>query len=346
MLKLGSVRGHDVFSDCARNLNGHILVIGKSGSGKTVFAQKFILEIIREGGTVLAFDLHQTLASEQIFPGLNSEFNSYVNSIDAYNHGISCPLFTPLEFSEGGTENLMDTIYAIVEVLTRVFGLKCRQKAILKGGIVTALENGGYQRQGFPAIASVLRGMDNRIADSVVDRLELILSRRIFLEGPLFLKPQKINIVRLSRFDLFTQQVIAEVLLAYLWRLVSSCRAREQQLYIFLDEFQNLSIGPTAALTQFLTEGRKFHVNLLLVTQALTMNFNGSEQRRLLQSGMQLYFQPAGNEVKTIARLMGTSKEKDWERILCTLQRGEFVAVGRTFLNGKSVEGPLKISTV
>ena len=66
-INLGTYKNRGVAFDCENALNKHLLILGKSGGGKTVEAQKIMPEIVKEGGTVMALDLHQTLASSQIF---------------------------------------------------------------------------------------------------------------------------------------------------------------------------------------------------------------------------------------------------------------------------------------
>lgn len=100
----------------------------------------------------------------------------------------------------------------------------------------------------------------------MADKLNHIIGRRVFVAGndDELIQAGAMNIIRLSKFDDATQTVVAELLLAYLWRRVLSGELRD--LYIAVDEFQNVGISKHSALEKFLVEGRKYGVGMLLAT--------------------------------------------------------------------------------
>lgn len=156
----------------------------------------------------------------------------------------------------------------------------------------------------------------------------------------------KINIFRLSRFNLKAQETVAEMILSYLWRLANAEQFKDKQIYIFVDECQNLPSGKNNALAQILSEGRKMGVNLILATQMVLQGNASAVQQRIMQCGLMLYFKPAANRVATTAKMIDARAEAEWSRLLRTLSIGEFVADGSFIVDGKVKNEALKISAV
>lgn len=344
VIKIGTKNGKEVYFERHRSLNGHLLLIGKSGSGKSVAAESLCLEIVKNGGTIIAFDLHQVLAPDQIFGDLKEGFDEYSNIIDVYKQGITCPLFTPLVFEDGETEKEIDTVGAVTDVITRAYGLHCQQKATLRKAVMHTYNIGAYASEGIIALDDALVCIGSEVAVNVREKLFQVTNHNVFKDGPLFIKPGMINIIRLSQFDLETQSVLGEIILSYIWRLASARSLEFNPLYIYADEAQNLTLRKTGALAQFLSEGRKFGINLLLATQSLSVGFSTTEQKRLMQTGLQLYFRPANNEVNQVAKMLDPAKVADWALALRTLRVGECIATGALRVEDKEIDVPLKIS--
>ena len=345
MIKLGNIRNSSVYFNSEGSFNEHILIFGKSGTGKTVLAERLFLEIIKSGGTIMAIDLHHALNANQIPEEFRKEFIEATHEVQAYDSGIPCPLFTPIQFADQNNESHTDTISAVTDVLTQAFQLRYRQKAELKKAVEYVHDNNLYEEKGIAALNEPLLSRSTDAAANVADKLEQVIKHNIFIHGNLFIQENKINILRLSQFDLTTQVTVAEIMLAYLWRLASSQSTLFEKLYICVEECQNFSLKNHSAIARLLSEGRKFNTNLLLITQSLSMCFDSSEQKRLLQSGLQIYFRPPGNESRTIARLLDPDSVNNWERILRGLKMGEFIVNGSLLVNKTCLEKPLIISS-
>ncbi len=64
---LGKSNGVPVYFDMQEAPNKHMLLIGSSGSGKSVQAQNIILNLARQGETVVVLDIHSVFSKEQVF---------------------------------------------------------------------------------------------------------------------------------------------------------------------------------------------------------------------------------------------------------------------------------------
>lgn len=345
MIKLGQIRNSSVYFNSEGSFNEHILILGKSGTGKTVLAEKLFLEIIKDGGTIIAIDLHHALNADQIPEEFRKEFIEATHEVDAYDSSIPCPLFAPIQFSDQKNENAIDTVSAVTNVLAQALQLRFRQKSVLKNAVEYVHSNHLYEERGISALREPLLSNSTDSAANVANKLEQVMEHNIFVDGGLFIQENKINIIRLSKFDLTTQVTVAEIILAYIWRLASSRSILFEKLYICIDEFQNFSLGNQSTIARFLSEGRKFKTNLLLITQSLSMCFDSSEQKRLLQSGLQIYFRPPGNESRAVARLLAPDDVSNWQNLLRGLQIGEFIGNGPFLVNKTRLEQPLKISS-
>lgn len=343
-INLGIYKNREAAFDCENALNRHLLILGKSGGGKTVEAQKVMTGIVKEGGTVMALDLHQTLAPSQIFWKYKSDFELYTQQVDVYQNGIQCNLLEQITFEDGIQEQLIDTVAAITDVFSRILKLKCNQQAVLREAINHVCDTNAFEQDGFQAVGKELCEMNTKVSQAVYERLYQLCAHNVFRPGNRFLENGKINIIRLGRFALGVQEMIAEVILSYVWRLAMTGKFSQSGLFIFVDECQNLSSGKNSLLAQILSEGRKFNMNLILATQIIPQGSTSVIQHYLTQCGMTLYFQPDARHISAIARMIDPLSSGEWMSVLRTLKRGEFVAVGALTVDGRSVDQPLKVT--
>jgi DNA phosphorothioation-dependent restriction protein DptH len=102
---------------------------------------------------------------------------------------------------------------------------------------------------------------------------------------------------------------------------------------IVLDEIQNLSHKLESPLGQFLTEGRKFGISLILATQTLS-NLEKEERDRLFQASHKVFFRPADTEIRAFSQILADStgrKAEEWVARLSSLKRGECYSLGYAF---------------
>lgn len=344
MIDLGDYKNKVVCFDSETALNRHILILGKSGCGKSVQMQRIISDLSQQGKTLVVFDMHSVASKEQIFPLFRDVIEKNSCEIDAYHNGISCDLFLPLTFPDGGVEKKIDTVGAVVDVLARAVKLGSGQRAVLRKAVSHVANTGEYNKLGLWAIDCALAKEGTVAAEAVREKLYQLTAHNVFRPGKLFLERGKINIIRLSRFDLETQRVVAELLLSYFWRVAVTSKFSKDGVYLCVDELQNLSSGKESALNQMLVEGRKFNTNLILATQQFEPKSTSLVQQKLMQCGLILLFQPNTAQAGILAKLVDSNDVKSWTKILQTLGKGEFVTLGPLTVNGVSVSKPLKVS--
>jgi DNA phosphorothioation-dependent restriction protein DptH len=135
-----------------------------------------------------------------------------------------------------------------------------------------------------------------------------------------------------------TARLITEFSLIDLYWHYRARGSKDEPKVIVLDEIQNLDHQLDSPLGQFLTEGRKFGISLILATQTLS-NFGKDERDRLFQAGHKLFFKPADTEVRTYAQILADatgSRMEEWVDRLSSLKRGECYSLGYAFNDATS----------
>lgn len=343
MIKIGTNKGRDVYYDPSKAQNGHMLLLGKSGTGKTTESESIMLNLVKEGATVIAFDVHQTLAVDQIFKDLEKEFSENCEIHDVYADGICCPFFTQLQLASGHTEKKIATVGALTATMERVFRLGVDQKASLRRALEDVMETGAYQRDGLLAVDEALHRMGGKVEMHVREKLYMLTHSQIFMDGEFFIAQGKINIIRLSDFPEDTQIEVAEMILAYIWRLALARALLCDSIYIFVDEVQNLSLSKNSIVAKLLSEGRKFGVNLIFATQSLRGGFSHAEADRIQQADLEFFFRPADDEMAKIAEMIDRSEAKKWLLELSRLERAECIVKGSLVIGKIPIKEPVKL---
>ena len=334
-----------VYTNSKKTTNGHIALIGETGCGKTVQAQRICSSIVKSGGTVVVISQHNSFADSQIFEYYKNIINKYRNDIYVCDNGIPVHLFNPLRFTDGTFEKEIDTIGSITDIISRVLKLGDNQREILRTAVQYVMEQGSYKELGFRAIGDALRVSDSKEGKSLYNRMKYLFDHNVFIDGDGFIQENKINIIHLDKIDLNVQYLINELLLSYIWRIANAEQFIEMGgIYIFIDECQNCDTNKKSPLSLMLSEGRRLGINLILATQMLLQSTNNSVQQRLSQCALILYFKPSFSRIESTAKLIDSLKWKKWIDKLKTLNMGDFVAVGDFLLNNKQVNYPLVVT--
>lgn len=345
-IDLGKNGTYPVYWDLKHSVNSHVALIGASGSGKSVQAQRIICEIVKAGGTVLVIDSHAAFTDDQIFEKNKECIDKYRNDINAYETGIPSHLFEPVRFADGTLEKKVDTVGAITDVISRSLKFGVKQRARLRIAVEYVMNHDLYKEDGFAAISVGLENHADKISEEVYERLLPLFKHNIFRDGDGLIVDNKINIVHLSKMDLTSQAVVSELLLSHIWRMANAEQFKERNLFLFIDECQNMDSSSDGPLAVMISEGRRMGVNLILATQMILQGTTNSVQQRISQCGLILYFKPASNRVALTAKMINPINESKWLTTLKDMKVGEFVASGAVSILGRSVSYPITVSAV
>ena len=336
--ELGTLDGIRIYADLKQAVNGHVLITGVSGAGKSCAGQLVIRNIADAGHTVIVLDQHRLFSPENVWMPLQNDIFALSSEIDALKAGIPLPLFSSMELPGGYRESNEDVAYALTGIFRQALRLGDKQAADLRRGILYMAQEEMYSDRGIAGLKEALQFIDSAAVVRVEDKLRPILNRNVFRNGD-FIKNGKINIVRLSDFDIDTQGVISEVILSYLWRKAQAGAFISSPVWVYCDECQNLNLGITGVLPKILSEGRKLGLNLILITQRI----EEPKFKSFTQAGTQLYFKPALTDTNKIAKRLSSSRYADMAMDLQTLHVGDCIVSGALIKDNHLIKRPLKV---
>lgn len=319
--------------------NPHILILGKSGEGKTYFCCRKLEKDLREGKNTIIFDYSNSYSLPEL---CKCKFR-YAESVRIYN-----PIEKRTDFMFGMDRLESALVDSFVNAL-RI--LSYYQKKLLREAIFRVVDS--TDSLTIPALIECLEEMSDEVISSESEKnIGHLLTRlepyseldniRIMSGNPTcnIGTNANITIIQLSDFPELQRKFLAEFLAEMFWREVRNGH-RKADIVLF-DEFQNMQITPGSALSAMLREGRKFGLGVYLSSQFLG-DYNREAVDTLMQAGNMFFFKPVQREMKLIASLIDPDEIPAWRKILQNLQVGEAVLRGRYCLNDnkREVETPI-----
>jgi hypothetical protein len=313
--------------------NQHVLIVGKSGAGKTQTASAFLWELTKAGVPSIIFDFQGEYISGKL---TNQEGKTFLECtgakvLDAAD-GINVnPLEIPLDPHSGKKQNYVKVIYQVANSLARIFSLGDIQHAILRDAINQAFVAAGFaannkdtwQRPApnFSSVWGILKHMEEEIGGNVRNlnlRVQPLFETGVFPENP---DPRSFeailaetHVLRLS--NLATPELMVAVSRFALQKLYADMLAKgpTHQIRVFavVDEAHKLSYEET--LTELIREARKYGVGILLASQSV------KDFDRIVfdMVGTKIALQLEGDDAKVMAENLGLvdKQERDIARQL------------------------------
>lgn len=310
--------------------NKSIVISGLCGTGKSQRICDMEQNIIADGGTVIALDLdgsHYTASG--------------ANIISAREDGINLN-FLDTKILNRPSDVISEYISETANLLLCMTRAGDRQRGILRTAILWALENRGGFSSDFSAIEAGLEEIGTEKALEVRDKIWLLLRCLVFRESPKKIMKRAINVLSFEGFDSDLKMVIVEIFLRNLWK--EARIEKSNQITLVIDEFQNLMLSKKSAIMQMLREARKYGVDLILATQTFA-SFSKDTLSVLNQAAVKLYFRPAMNEVKKLAKQIDDINPEQVILMLKRLKIGESVAIGDLEVGGRHIERAIVVKT-
>lgn len=336
---LGKERESGEWVRVARDaMNGHILITGTSGSGKTV-AQKYIERgAIEDGGSVIVLNYHNTHMDME---------GEHVKAIHVRQEGFPMRALAPSGKERESKESRMEAAQGVLKVLEGIDKLSLRQKSAIRLSVMEM----GSQCQGkdeFEELGKKVQeiGRENKrledAAESVWDKYsELFYLVKTRVQEVAI--PGKIVVVDLSGYDPKTQKILAGLFVGILWRDTRRKGvAPPFPVYLVLDEFQALDCRKGYTIEEILREGRKFGLHLVMATQTLS-TFHEEIQPVLEIPATKLYFPMVEKERRKLAGQLPYPKEQS-AKVLSGLERGTCLATGTFEINGYPLRRPVLLT--
>jgi len=319
--------------------NRHILVLGKSGQGKSYLIQCMLIELSKQGVSSLIIDYTDGFKKSQ----LEDEFKQYMG--DKLQQFIVARDKFPLnpfkrnkkELDEGEyiDEDSSDIADRVQSILDSIYGFGDQQSNCIYQAVKTGVDMYG-DNMTLAKLAQILEEDDSTYAKTAASRLALLFDKDPFSYGDEFdwssleKGEGKVYIIQLTSFMKEIQRVITEFILWDLWYYKLHYGNKNKPMPVILDEAQNLNHNEKSPSAKILTEGRKFGWSGWYATQFLKGALENDEVKRLENSGHKIFFMPPDSEISTVASMLSkdSTEKKNWESRLTTLIKGQCVSYG------------------
>jgi DNA phosphorothioation-dependent restriction protein DptH len=323
--------------------NRHILVFGASGTGKTYTIQALLNELAASGQNSLIVDYTNGFTNPQLDAVTVARLNPTQHVVKREPLPVNpfrrqTSTFDGLEIEESPA----DTAGRVSGIFSEVYQLGDQQKSALYSAIRDGIQEEGdaFSLSKLMQRLEDLRAVGGPTANSaasVISRIQPFVDTRPFgreAEGSwerLFSDDvSRCHIIQLATFIKDSARLITEFALIDLYWYYRARGSKDQPKVIVLDEIQNLDHRLESPLGQFLTEGRKFGISLILATQTLS-NLSKDQSDRLFQASHKLFFRPADTEIRSFSKILETATATHadvWVQRLSSLKRGECFSLG------------------
>ena len=334
--------------DLSDEENGHILVWGKSGFGKTYFLCRQMEEYIRRGKKVLLIDYSGSYEQQEL------EKQKFTQNVKLYN-----PKKQTAEWKFNVESDFIlqkDVVEAIIQILSigSYFQAKLLEEAI----------DNILKYKTYICIPDILREIEKMLvsekwgdglADNV-NNLERLLTKLqpyknlegIVISGMILEQKENVDnttILQFSDFSDHQRRFLTELYLSLLWKETFRQSGKPSFDVVILDEFQNLSVKNGSTLASMLREGRKKGLDVVLGTQFIS-NYGKEEIQTLQQVANCIIFQTAPKDLKFSAEIIDLENTLKWKNVLKNLRKGEAVVSGTYTMEKrtKTMKTPIIVS--
>ena len=324
----------DPFTQAPKKLaNQHVLIVGKSGAGKTQSAAAFMAQLWKVKVPCVIFDFQGEYMDAKLANGAGETFLDCTKAdvLDAADGIDVNPLEVPDDPHTGNKQNFMKVVYQVATSLARIFGLGDIQRAILRDAIGQAFVINGFvagnkQTWGSapPTLSQVweiLKRLEHTEGGNVRNlnlRIQPLFETGVFAETGNNKSFDRIlfrtSIIRLS--NLATPELMVAVSRFVLQKIYATMLSKgpSGQLRVFavVDEAHKLSYDET--LTELIREARKYGVGILLASQSV------KDFDRIVfdMVGTKIALQLEGGDAKVMADNLGLTdkNERDMARAM------------------------------
>lgn len=306
--------------------NQHVLVVGKSGAGKTQTAAAFMAELWKIKVPCVIFDFQ----GEYMDPKLtDAEGNTFAERTEAQvldaADGIDVnPLEVPNDSHGQHKQNFMKVVYQVSTSLAKIFGLGDIQRAILRDAIGQAFVARGFIAGNkatwnntpptFSQVWAILKHLEETEGGNVRNlnlRIQPLFETGVFLEtgtGESFDRIlSRTSIIRLS--NLATPELMVAVSRFVLQKIYAAMLSKgpssDLRVFAVVDEAHKLSYDET--LTELIREARKYGVGILLASQSV------KDFDRIVfdMVGTKIALQLEGDDAKTMTENLGLTDKAE-----------------------------------
>jgi hypothetical protein len=334
--------------------NKHMLILGKSGVGKSYFVQTLLYELSKDRVPSVIFDYSNSYTRDEISKsGLYQKLGNKLETTIVRTKRIGINPFKRHSFIIAGEEGYVEKNHEVAErvadLLNKVFKFGDQQLSALKSAIKSGLDQHGDDME-FSKLTNFLIDCESRFkkgSESVLTKIEPFINSDCFGGSVNFSweslvnSEGKVSIIQLDGYSDDTKKIVTEFILWDAWSFMQRNGCEETPLMVVLDEAQNISLSKSSPAGKILTEGRKFGINGIFALQFAKGQFDQGDITRLGQSATRVVFKPSAEEMKQAADLIDSNY--DVREMLEKLEKGSCLISGDIFKSGNRKFRELKI---
>lgn len=333
---LTDIENHRI--ELAKGGNGHILVYGKSGQGKTYFLCRMLEKYFEMEKKVLIVDYSGSYSERELqdkcFPyrgevrrytlpenslkwklRVKSDENLWQDITDALLEALNCSGYFQKKI-------LGDAVREIIQKDSKVNV----SDIVKKLAQMLQVEESEKMPENRENIVRLLTRLTPYAGSGEFNIAQGITSAED-------LKP--ITIIELADYPESQRKFLTEFIVSLLWREIYRQEFRNRCDVLLLDEMQFLSVGEKSTLAAMLREGRKKELEVVLATQFVG-HYDRAEIQALQQANNVIIFNPTFEDLKCSAKIINAAEAKIWEKILQGLKKGQAVLKGSYQIDGRS----------
>lgn len=314
--------------------NQHLLIVGKSGAGKSQTTSGVLSELSKQDIPFLILDFQGEYISNVLTNSKNQSFLAATKAValdPSFGMDIN-PLELSVDGNTGSKIGYMSNVYQVSSILKQIFGLGDIQHPVLKDAIKRAYQEKGFsvsdrttwnnEPPQFHDIWTILEFMEQNEGSNVRNlkyRIEPLFENNIFVSGANSVSISEIlkqnSIVNLSTLHTpeLMKSVARFVLQAVYNRMLAEGPSKKIKLYVVIDEAHKLSYDQT--LTDLIREARKYGVGFILASQSVRDFATVVFENMGTKIGLQL----EGEDAKFMADNFGATDRLSKEAVLSML---------------------------
>lgn len=343
-LKIGTAEGtkKDVYWEYGHPelANRHLLIVGKSGQGKTYFMQTLLLEQSLQGVPSIIIDYTDGFLPNQLEETFKETLDGKIKHRVVIQEKLPINPFIQHEVNHGGIlrqEGSIDVATRMKSVFASSYNLGPQQENAIYEATMEGIAKYGDQQFSIRHLGEQLRSMENNpAAGTTLSKIRPLVDRNPFVQGGTidWKKHLESNgdilILQLTGFERQEQVLLTEFVLWDLWNYSLREGAKDIPLTVVMDEAQNLDHRESSPSAKVLTEGRKFGWSGWYATQIVKSQFDKDEVARLQNTGQKVYFLPPDDEIPGIAKNLEDDRydRNYWEMKLRSLRKGQCIVHG------------------
>lgn len=317
----------DPYSDKPKKLaNQHLLIVGKSGAGKSQTTCSFLNELNNLKVPFLILDFQGEYIADNLTNVKGQTFLDATASIVLDpSEGMNInPLEVPIDPFTKLKENFNKTVYRVASILDQIFALGDIQHPTLRSAIMQAFTQAGFRANdkttwslkapNFNDIWEVLQHMEKQDRGSVRNlklRIQPIFENSIFNSGGTAMSFENVlsqnTIIRLATLPTVElMKTVCRFTLQSIYNyMISAGPSKNIKLYVVLDEAHKISYDQT--LTDLIREARKYGIGFILASQT-PRDFDSVVFDNM---GTKISLQLEGDDSKIITENFGLSDNND-----------------------------------